>query len=199
MTFNNHPAVHFKLKKEIDITSIPNPNFTIERRYHSAGKLIIDNIQCKVMGMPKKYPNPNPRNETRSKISLQDKHAQNQNPRQSTEPEDQIVRINGINSSSDVTKVKKWLQLYGELINDITEESHYDSDPDSEKVGNGIYTVKMKIKKPIPNFLPAMGLKIRIYYRGCMLLCPNCYRVHPRRQCHNAKLTWIGYVLLRTQ
>ena len=52
----------------------------------------------------------------------------------------------------------------------------------------------MKIKKPIPNFLPALGLKIRICYKGCILLCPQCYRVHPRNRCMNAKLTWIGYV-----
>ena len=111
-------------------------------------------------------------------------------------PAQQIVtvRINGINCSSDVSKVKKWLQLYGELVNDITEDSHHDPDPEAEKVGNGVYSVKMIIKKPIPNFLPALGLKIRINYRGCLLLCPNCYRVHPRRYCINAKLTWIGYV-----
>ena len=57
------------------------------------------------------------------------------------------------------TKVKKWLELYGELLNDITEECHYEADPDAQKIGNGIYTVKMKIKKPIPNFLPCLGLK----------------------------------------
>ena len=84
--------------------------------------------------------------------------------------------------------------MYGELIEEITEESHYDPDPEANKVGNGIYTVKMKIKKEIPNFLPASGLKIRIYYKGCILLCPNCYRVHPKRYCTSAKLPWIGYV-----
>ena len=66
--------------------------------------------------------------------------------------------------------------------------------PDAQKIGNGIYSVKMKINRPIPNFLPCLGLKIRICYKGCILLCPNCYRVHPRGTCKNAKLTWIGYV-----
>ena len=42
--------------------------------------------------------------------------------------------------------------------------------------------------------LPALGLKIRINYTGCILLCPHCYRLHPRGNCKNAKLTWIGYV-----
>ena len=70
--------------------------------------------------------------------------------------------VNGINSNSDITKVRTWLELYGELLNDITEDSHFDPNPDSHKVGNGVYSVKMKIKKPIPNFLPPLGLKIRI-------------------------------------
>ena len=73
----------------------------------------------------------------------------------------------------------------------VDVQIHY---PDESKVGNGVYSVKMKIVKQIPNFLPALGLKIRINYRGCQLLCPNCYRVHPRRRCLNEKLTWIGYV-----
>ena len=37
---------------------------------------------------------------------------------------EQIIRINDITTSSDVTKVKKWLESYGELLNDITQESH---------------------------------------------------------------------------
>ena len=68
------------------------------------------------------------------------------------------------------------------------------SDPHSNRVGNGIYSAKMRIKKQIPNYLPAMVLKIRINYNGCNLLCPNCYRVHPRNPCKNPKLPWIGYV-----
>ena len=54
------------------------------------------------------------------------------------------------NYTLQISEVRKWLQLYGELVTDITEDSHYDPDPDSAKVGNGIYSVKMKINKQIP-------------------------------------------------
>ena len=37
-----------------------------------------------------------------------------------------------------VTKLRKWLELYGELLSDITEDHHHDPDPKSQKVGNGI-------------------------------------------------------------
>ena len=81
--------------------------------------------------------------------------------------------------------------MYGDLQNDITEDFYREDDPAANRVHN---LVKMKIKKEIPNFLPALGLKIRISYKGCSLLCPNCYRVHSRGYCRNAKVTWIGYV-----
>ena len=141
MTFNKHPSVHFKLKKGIDITTLPNPNFNIERKYHSAGTLITDVIQCKVMGMPRK--NEGHINKTNTNTKHHNKTYQGEPPA----PDEQTVRINGINSISDVAKVKKWLQQYGELLNEITEEHHHDPDPKSDRVVNGIYTVKMIIKK----------------------------------------------------
>ena len=95
-----------------------------------------------------------------------------------------IISVNGINSNSDITKIRTWLELYGELLNDITEDSHFDPNPDSHKVGNGVYSVKMKIKKPIPNFLPPLGLKIRINYIGFVLLCPNCSKYTHKDTCY---------------
>ena len=41
--------------------------------------------------------------------------------------------------------------------------------PDSgmeDPVGNGTYVVQMNLKKPIPQFMPISGRKIRIYYNG---------------------------------
>ena len=52
----------------------------------------------------------------------------------------------------------------------------------------------MKLKREIPNFIPAAGKKIRISYTGCKFLCSNCYRVHSRRSCRNEKVMWIHYV-----
>ena len=151
-----------------------------------------DKISCKVLGIPKSriiHPE-------KPTIIPQATNARQQRQRQSpSEPNDEIqtVRINGINCNSDAIKVKIWLALYGELLSDITEDFYHETNPDAQKIGNGIHSVQMKIKKPIPNFLPCLGLKIRICYKDCILLCPHCYRVHPRGTCKNAKLTWIGY------
>ena len=34
------------------------------------------------------------------------------------------------------------------------------------RVGNGIYTVQMRLDAPIPQYLPISGRKVRIYYNG---------------------------------
>ena len=201
MTYHKCPTIHFKFKKDIDVSNLPNQGFYIERKYHSGGMQMSDRIQCRIVGLPK--PKPKPGSEINTGVS--NIHARNdQNERREdktfrrnqshTTDEIQTVRINGITSTSDIAKVRKWLVMYGELMSEITEDNYYEPDPDADKVGNGVFSVQMKIKKQIPNFLPALGLKIRIHYKDCILLCPNCYRVHPRRKCLNAKLTWIGYV-----
>ena len=105
------------------------------------------------MGIPK--PDPVSRTATNDRPNYYTQANQGNNARrhqhnQQVYPEEKLVKINGITTSSDITKVRKWLQLYGELVTDITEDSHYDPDPDSAKVGNGIYSVKMKINKQIP-------------------------------------------------
>ena len=83
---------------------------------------------------------------------------------------------------------------YGEILSDVTEKCHYDPDPNALPVGNGSYQVRMKLKREIPNFIPAAGKKIRISYTGCTFLCSNCFRVHSRRSCKNEKVMWIHYV-----
>ena len=198
MSYHKHPTIQFLLKKDIDITTLQE-KFIVERKYHSGGELMTDTIHCEIVGMPKsqeKINKPYTKPTSNGKKGNETRKNQNNHYHQPNQPieEIQIVKINGIESNSDIEKVKKWLALYGELLSEIKEESYHDNDPEAVHVGNGVFSVKMKIRKEIPNFLPALGLKIRINYKGCNLLCPNCYRVHPRGYCKNAKLTWIGYV-----
>ena len=84
---------------------------------HSGGILIIDKIQCKVAGLPKEKPTSQAKPVSRPKPTRGD-HNQSQSQEQDT----QQVRINGISCNSDIAKVKKWLELYGELRSDITED-----------------------------------------------------------------------------
>ena len=53
MTFNKYPPIHFKLNKELDITTLHDQNFYIERKYHSGGVQMVDIIHCPILGIPK--------------------------------------------------------------------------------------------------------------------------------------------------
>ena len=78
------------------------------------------------------------------------------------------------------------------------EEQKFDSDDSDDckdPVGNGNLATRMRISKSIPQFLPMLGRKIRVYYRGITKLCINCYKPgHIRKDCTNQTVGWIAYV-----
>ena len=88
--------------------------------------------------------------------------------------------ISGSQYSITEGELVRWLNLYGEVLSKLNEMTHPDSDPDMP-VGNGTYVVKMKLKKPIPQFLPVSGKKLRIYFNGIQRMCTNCYGHHANR------------------
>jgi len=62
-------------------------------------------------------------------------------------------------------------------------------------LGCGTLSVKVKLSKPIPQYLPMYGRKIKIYYRGIDKQCTNCYNFgHIKKICVNQKVDWIEYV-----
>ena len=70
-----------------------------------------------------------------------------------------------------------------------------DEDDCSDAVGTGNLGTKMTIEREIPQFLPMMGRKIRVYYRGITKLCINCYQAgHIKKNCRNQTVGWIDYV-----
>ena len=96
-------------------------------------------------------------------------------------------------------KVKEWLSIYGEMLSPLEEEEQKfdsdDSDDCKDPVGNGNLATRMRITKSIPQFLPMLGRKIRVYYRGITKLCINCYKPgHIRKDCPNQTVGWIAYV-----
>ena len=70
-------------------------------------------------------------------------------------------------------------------------------DPDSEddiEYGTGIYSIKMKIERDLPQFMPMYGKRVRIYYRGIVKRCTNCFDPHQRKFCKSEKVPWAEYV-----
>ena len=96
-------------------------------------------------------------------------------------------------------KVMEWLSLYGEILSPLEEEEQRfdsdDSDDCKDPVGNGNLATKMRLSKSVPQFLPMLGRKIKVYYRGITKLCINCYEPgHIRKDCPNQTVGWISYV-----
>ena len=94
-------------------------------------------------------------------------------------------------------EMTEWLGKYGTLMNQISEKQHQfaDSEDNGEPLRTGHLSVKMEILKPIPQFLPIRGRKIRIYYRGIVRMCVNCYEEgHIKANCKNERKTWLEYV-----
>ena len=191
LSYNKCPVVTFKLNSEINvIQSVKSSSFKFTRMYHSKGELVTDEIECKVIGMdpPEARRQRNERNE-RNHSNL------NQNPSQHTNSiHEAIVKIEGCDSLESAIQIKNCLVYYGDLLSDVKESTHYDPDPNAQPVGNGIYNIKMRLLRQIPNYIPAAGKKIRISYEECTYLCSNCFRVHSRKNCQNPKVRWIDYV-----
>ena len=91
--------------------------------------------------------------------------------------------------------------LYGEVVSEVEEDFYVikDSSEEDEEQNpganrSGIYSVKVKLEKDIPNLLPMCGKRVKIYYRGVQRLCPICFRKHPKKVCQSRKVSWMDYV-----
>ena len=173
-SFNGCPVLRFKLNQQINIDDLISvERFELVRNIPMGNTTKTDIIACRVMGIRGMQSVPNfdtPGNDTR------------------------WVKIEGCEYSLEEEQIMDWLKLYGEPLSPICEDIHDDSDSDAQPIGNGTYSVKMKLSRDIPQFLPVYGRRIRFYYRGISKLCTQCFDKHNRRSCPNQKVPWINYV-----
>jgi hypothetical protein len=104
------------------------------------------------------------------------------------------VKIENCEYALEEEEIMEWLRLYGQPLSLLGEDVFPDSDSDSAPLGNGTYSLKMKLVKDIPQYLPMHGRKIRVYFKNMTKLCSNCYGCHTRRQCTNDRVPWVVYV-----
>ena len=172
MRYSGCPTVRFKLKQQINIDDLISvEHFNIERRAPNSEE--IDYISCKILGI-----------RGMSSVPHYD----------GTENDIRWVKIEGTEYLLTEAEIRAGLEPFGELLTPIREDIHDDSDDERGLIGNGTYSVKMRLQKPIPQFLPLCSRRIRIYHNGITKLCSNCYGRHTRRQCRNQKRQWIEYV-----
>jgi len=113
------------------------------------------------------------------------------------------VKIEGAEYQLKEEDVMKWLSNYGTLMSEITEDQIKLEFSDSEEEEEfqeivshtGIYSVKMALRRQIPQFLPMGGKRIKIYYRGIKKMCRKCYKTgHLWNDCKNRQREWLEYV-----
>lgn len=103
-------------------------------------------------------------------------------------------RLHQLQDQLNKNKVRQGLETFGELLMQIREELHEDLDSEHDKIWNGTCSVKLKLLKTFPQFLPMHGPRIRIYHSGINKLCTNFNRRHTRQQCRSQKTPWMEYV-----
>ncbi len=85
-------------------------------------------------------------------------------------------------------------------LSEELEELEVSSDEEIElykgmEMPTRVYSVQMMIKKPIPQFLPIDGKRIKIYHRDIKRICQNCFGGgHYRAACPREKVDWMAYV-----
>ena len=169
--FGGTPTIRFKLKEQIyldDLSSVEY--FDLERKVSYSRT---DIISCRIMGIRGIQATPN---------------------YDGTSNDVRWVKIENCEYQIGDEEITRWMKLYGQPLSLLGEDVLPDSDSDGGPLGNGTYSIKMKLTKDIPQFLPMHGRKIRVYFKNMNKLCTNCYGSHSRRQCTNERTPWVVYV-----
>ena len=178
------PVMVFKLKEAINVDELlPLQNFEFNWRSSRQGRTHTDVIGCKIRGL-------------RAKSSVTDSH-----PRFNPPQDDgtRMIKIEGCEYRVPEKVLVEFLEFFGEIKSEILEDTFQDglTPPGSENCGTnrtGTYSVNIKLYRKIPQLLPIMGKRVRIYYPGIQKLCPNCFGPHPKRTCHSKRIQWKHYV-----
>ena len=174
--FSTYPVIKFKLKQQIDVDrELQHVEFfEYERRYTIKGVERRDILNCKVRGLRTLTSTNNP---------------------EDTDPNIRWVKLEWLDYGLEETQILDWLNHFGEQAGELTEDIHPNSDSDADPLGNGTFSIKMRLNRDIPQLLPMWGKRVRIYHRGIQKLCSNCFGSHARRNCRSEKVAWTRYVL----
>ena len=173
--YSGCPTIKYKLKMQINVDELKRSEyFEFYRHYKVRGEERYDTFGCKISGI---------------------RSAGEPFTQADSDPSIRWLKIEWAEYSVEKAQIVEWLAMYGEPVNELTEDVHPNSDSDADQFGTGTYSIKMRLTKEVPQLLPMWGKRIRVYYRGVQKLCPNCFGPHARRNCKSEKVSWIQYVL----
>ena len=143
----------FKLKEAIDVDELlPLQKFEFNRRSSRQGRTHIDVIGCKIRGL-------------RAKASVTDSYPRFNPPQYDGT---RMIKIEGCEYRVPEKVLVEFLEFFGEIKSEILEDTFQDglTPPGSENCGTdrtGTYSVNIKLYRKIPQLLPIMGKRVRIY------------------------------------
>jgi len=177
--WRGNPIINFRLRNPVYITKLPE-TFEYGKKENMEGGLqrimVVKGI-VKGVKRPEEYQN------------------------RQKESNSVWVRLENIGWKLTHNQIKHWLECYGTLESEVEEtkfgrdDSEDEDDDDEPDFGRGNYSVKVRLDKRIPQYLPMFGMKIKIYYRGIAKMCTNCYKTgHIQKDCDELRVSWIEYV-----
>ena len=176
MNYSGGQIVTYKLHSQFNIDQLASVQFfNLERKMTVGGEEKISILKCKIRGI-------------RTEQRMHGEAYEDTGLR--------YVKVEGCEYRVEKEQIIAWLSNFGEIKSELTEDVYEESD-DSDNdmpLGNGIYSVRMKIEKDMPQFLPMQGKRVRLYYRGIVKRCTNCFQQHQRKHCKNEKVPWSDYV-----
>ena len=167
ISFQGHPVFTFCLRDQINVnTAFESEDFVFERD-SGTGRSILEG---KICGF---------------RINNQTDELKSQFPMT------RWLKLENCQWAFGEEKVLAWLSNFGKPLTPLEEETYSfrsdDKDECKDPVGTGNLSTKMTIEKEIPQFLPMMGRKVRVYYRGISKLCINCYQPGDiKKKCQNS-------------
>ena len=176
MNYSGGQIVTYKLHQQFNIDQLASVQFfNLERKMMVGGEEKISILKCKIRGI-------------RTEQRVHGEAYEDTGLR--------YVKVEGCEYRVGKEQIIAWLSNFGEIKSELTEDVYEESD-DSENdmpLGNGIYSVRMKIARDMPQFIPMHGKRVRLYYRGIVKRCTNCFQQHQRKFCKNEKVLWSDYV-----
>ena len=175
--FKGVPVAIFKLANQVNIDDFASIQFFEYTRKYKVGSLVKEDvISCKIRGVRIRGAEPT----SEDMGGYRDEGIR-------------WVKVEGTDYRIKKEMILDWLTLWGQPMSDITEET-FEEEATVGGSGTGIYSLKMKMDREIPQLLPMDGKRVKIFYRGIGKLCTNCFMPHNRTQCKNEKVLWIKYV-----
>jgi hypothetical protein len=141
--YSGCPIVTFKLKEQFNIDSLESfQEFNVKRRCKVGNEEKMAILRCKIRGI-------------RSTQNNQTENYQDEGFR--------WVKVEGCEYRLEEKQIIDWLSHFGDVKSEILEDTHEGSEESSNDlppVGNGIYLVRMKLKRDMPQLIPMHGKRI---------------------------------------